>query len=174
MPLVAHVLPSNVVPLAMQWMAIGMTAAGGVGILRRRHALLDTLSWSTFCVGALGCLTMVSVAMLSPPPPPYTLSLVVSQQTTSPVQVTVCARKADGSPAATPDGDHVLGVLIDGVQVANQSTGQFPVPMARGRHALRIELLTRDHREFNPTILVDTAVTVKGDAALTTWKPCPR
>jgi hypothetical protein len=111
--------------------------------------------------------------MLAPVAPPYKLSLGVSQQTTSPVQVTVCAHKADGSAVTTPDGDHVLGVLIDGVQVANQANSDFPVAMSPGRHALRIELLTRDHREFNPAVLADTTVTVTGNGPLGTWQACP-
>ena len=90
---------------------------------------------------------MVSVAMLSPPPPAYTLSLALNADATSPVQVTACAQKSDGSTATTPDGDHVLAVLVDGVQVATETTNRFAVTVAPGSHNLRVEVLTRDHRD---------------------------
>jgi hypothetical protein len=174
MQLVAHVLPSSVVPLAIQWTAIGLTAVGGWGVLRRRQALLDSVSWSMFSVGAIGCLTMVGIAMLAPPPPAYTLSLVLGRLSTSPVQVTACASKLDGASVTTPDGDHLLGVLVDGAQVANESTNVFLVAVPSGHHTLRVELLTRDHREFSPAVIADTTVDVASNAPLAPWAACPR
>jgi hypothetical protein len=164
MALIAHLLPNTFIPDAAQWGAIGLTALGGFGILKRRSSALDLLSWATFAVGALGCLGMVGVAMLSPVSPGYTLSVTLNQQVTSPVQLTTCAYKPDGSLTATPDGDHVLAVLVDGVQVATASTNAFSVAVPLGVHHLRVELLTRDHREFNPVVAFDTAITVTNSA----------
>jgi MYXO-CTERM domain-containing protein len=171
---IAHVLSSNVIPDPAQWGAIGLTALGGLGVLRRRSKLLDAASWATFALGAVVCLGMVGVAMLSPVPPGYTLSLAVNGDVTSPVQLTACATWPDGSAATTPDGDHVLAVLVDGAQVATESASMFAVPMARGSHTLRIELLTRDHREFSPVVAVQSQVTVTGIAASTVWQGCAR
>lgn len=105
---------------------------------------------------------MVGAAMLSPVPPGYTLALALNKDATSPVPVTVCAQKPDGSAATTPDGDHVLAVMVDGVQVATRSTSAFVVTVARGTHNLRAELLTRDHREFSPALAADTVIAVTG------------
>jgi MYXO-CTERM domain-containing protein len=162
MGLIAHVLSSNVVPEGAQWGAIGLTALGAFGILRRRRKVLDRLSWTTFAAGAIACVGMVGIAMLSPVRPVYTLSLALNADATSPVQVTACAQKSDGSTATTPDGDHVLAVLVDGIQVATETTSSFAVTVAHGSHNLRVEVLTRDHREFNPVVAADAQVTVTG------------
>lgn len=172
MPLVAHVLSSSVIPDQAQWAAIGLTALGGVGVLMRRAKVLDAVGWATFSLGALACLGMVGAAMLSPVPPGYTLALALNRDATSPVPVTVCAQKPDGSAATTPDGDHVLAVMVDGVQVATRSTSAFVVTVARGTHDLRVELLTRDHREFSPALAADTVIGVTGTSPLVSWTPC--
>jgi hypothetical protein len=171
--LIAHLLPSSILPDAAQWGAIGLTAVGGLGILKRRSNVLDLVSWATFSLGALAVVVMVGVAMLAPAPPPYTLSLTVGPVVTSPVQVTACATKLDGSATTTPDKDHVLGVLIDGAQVATESTSSFAVTATPGYHSLRVELLTRDHREFNPVVAVDAGITVTGVAPATGATTCP-
>lgn len=171
--MLAHLLPNNVVPAPAEWSAIGLTLAGGIGVLRRRGVVLDLVSWSTFSLGALAVVGMVGVAMLAPPPPPYTLSLAVYSAAASPVLVTTCATKLDGSPAATPDKDHVLAVLLDGVQTATESTSRFAVHASPGPHHLRVELLTRDHREFNPAVAANAGITIVGTAPATGWKTCP-
>jgi hypothetical protein len=169
----AHVLPNNFVPISAQWGAIALAAVGGLGILRRRSAVLDTASWSAFSVGALAIVAMVGIAMFAPQPPGYSLSLAMAQQGTSPMPVTVCARYPSGSATKTPDGDHVLTVLVDGAQVGYQLISQFAVEMTPGHHRLRVELLSRDHREFNPVVAVDTQVTVTGTGPTADWMPCP-
>jgi hypothetical protein len=39
-------------------------------------------------------------------------------------------------------------------------------------HDLRVELLTRDHREFEPVVAVDTRVTVTGVGTLDGSRAC--
>jgi len=169
----AHVLPNNVVPAPVQWAAIAMIGTGGFGVLRRRRKLVDAVSWITFSIGATGCIVMVGIAMLGPPPPGYALSLAVHEPVTTPVPVSVCARKPDGSQATAPDGDRVLGVFVDGVQVLTGAANKFAVAMTPGEHALRVELLTRDHREFNPAVAATATVDVTGKAGLSGPGACP-
>lgn len=171
--LIAHLLPSNIIPNAVQWAAVGLMVAGGVGILRRRRHALDILSWTTFAVGALACLGMVGVAMLSLPQPGYTISLALAKNLTSPVPITVCAQRPGGSAATTPDSTNLLTVLIDGVQVAVESTSTFSVMAAPGPHTLRVELITRDHRELSPVVAVETPIRVTGAGPSAGLKSCP-
>lgn len=173
MTTLGHVLSSSVVPLPLQWTAIGVTTAGAIGVLRRRTAVRDLIAWTLFSIGASVCVVMVGIAMVQPPPPLYTLTLGVKHMTTSPVQVTACARKLDGSAATVLTGSNVLGVIVDGNQVASQQVTQFPIAMSPGDHTLRVELLTRDHREFAPPVFVDTSLTVTGVGTLGSWAACP-
>jgi hypothetical protein len=171
--MIAHLLPNNVIPDAAQWVAVGLMTAGGLGILRRRRHTLDVLSWTTFAVGALACFGMVGVAMFTSPQPGYRISLAVGTHVTSPVSVTVCAQRQDGLATITPDGTNVLAVLIDGVQVGVESTHTFVVTVAPGPHDLRVELVTRDHRELSPVVAADASIRVSGLAAPASWRPCP-
>jgi hypothetical protein len=171
--MIAHLLPSNVIPDPAQWFAVGLMVTGGLGVLRRRGHTLDILNWTTFAVGALACLGMVGVAMLSSPQPGYTLSLALDNHVTSPVSVTVCAQRQGGLATTTPDGTNVLAVFIDGVQVGVESTNTFLVTVVPGPHDLRVELVTRDHREFSPVVATDTPIRVRGSGAPVSWKPCP-
>lgn len=171
--MLAHVLPNNIVPAAAQWCAIAMIAAGGLGVMRRHQKLLDTASWGVFSVGAAGCLVMVGIAMVSPPAPGYRLSLALGAPATTHMQLTVCATNPDGSAAKTPDADHVLAVLVDGAQVDSGTGNRFAVQMSPGRHTLRAELLTRDHREFNPAVAADVTVTVSAGVGSAGLPDCP-
>lgn len=172
MALIAHLLPSSIIPDAAQWAAVGLVAAGGLGVLRRRRHALDILSWTTFVAGTLACLGIVGVAMLSLPQPGYTLTLALDKTVTSPVPVTVCAQRQGGSAVTTPDGTNVLTVLIDGVQVAVETTSTFSVTVAPGLHNLQVELITRDHRELSPVVAVDAPIRVTASGPSARWKPC--
>lgn len=172
MHVLAHVLSGNVIPEPAQWTAVGLIALGGLGVLRRRTRAVDAVSWATFTVGGVACLVMVGVGMLAPVPPAYSLSLAMNSTRTSPVLMTACAKQPDGTATKTPDRDHVLAVLIDGVQVATESSSTFAVTVPPGTHKLRVELLTRDHREFTPPLRVDTTISVVGEAAPSGWPVC--
>jgi hypothetical protein len=59
------------------------------------------------------------------------------------------------------------------VQVGVESTNTFLVQVAPGPHDLRVELVTRDHREFTPVVAADTPIRVSGLGAPASWRPCP-
>ena len=173
--MVAHVLPSNVVPLQLQWLAISMTVIGGFGVVRIRRRFVELSSWGLFTTGALGCVTMVGIAMLQPTQPPYSLSLALARSSGSPVYVTVCGSANDGSPATVPDGDRLLAIFVDGNQVDTGPGSRFAVTMTAGMHSVRAELITRDHREFNPLVAAEATTNVGAatDVADSTWVTCP-
>ena len=173
MPLIAHVLSSNVVPLGLQWLAIGMTFAGGFGVVRRRRVLIEAASAGVFSAGAVGCVFMVGVAMVQPPPPAFSLSLAVTSRSDSPAFVTVCGRNLDGTPATVPGADRLIAIFIDGSQVDTGSSSRFAVKLAPGTHVLRAELLTHEHREFNPVVAATASVTVTGNLGRSNWSACP-
>jgi hypothetical protein len=174
MPLLAHILPNSDVPDAAQWTAIVLAAVGGIGILRRRHRLLDGISWVAFSSGATAIVVMVTIGLFAPQAPGYALSLAVNPQGASPLPITVCAKYPSGSATTTPDRDHVLTVLVDGVQRGYQLTSQFAVSMTAGTHTVRVELLSKDHRELTPPVTGSARVNVTGVAQPGGWVSCPR
>jgi hypothetical protein len=173
MPVLAHILPTNDVPDAAQWTAIVLAAVGGIGILRRRNPLVDGLSWVGFSLGATAIVVMVTIGLFAPQAPGYALSLAVNPQGASPLPITVCAKYPGGSAATTPDRDHVLTVIIDGVQSGYEMTSQFAVSMTAGAHTVRVELLSKDHRELTPAVTGSARVNVTGVAQPGGWVPCP-
>jgi hypothetical protein len=173
MPLLAHILPNSDVPDAAQWTAIVLAAAGGIGILRRRNRILDGISWLGFSIGATAIVVMVTIGLFAPQAPGYALSVAVNPQAASPVPITVCARYPSGTGTKTPDRDHVLTVLVDGVQNGYHATNQFSVGMSTGVHTVRIELLSKDHREFVPVVGATARVDVTRAAQPGSFISCP-
>jgi hypothetical protein len=173
MPLLAHILPNNDIPDPWQWTAIVLAAVGGIGILRRRNRILDGASWVLFSAGAAAIVVMVTVGLFSPQAPGYALTVAVNPQAASPVPITVCAQYPSGTATKTPDRDHVLTVLVDGVQTSYQATNQFAVSMTTGIHTVRVELLSKDHREFIPTVGGSAQVDVTGTAQSGIGLSCP-
>ena len=173
MPLLAHILPNSDVPDAAQWTAIVLAAVGGFGILRRRQPVLDGISWLVFSVGATAIVVMVTIGLFAPQAPGYALTLAVSAQNASPVPITVCAQYPSGTATKTPDRDHVLAVLVDGIQASYEASNQFAVSMTTGMHTVRVELLSKDLREFIPVVEGSTRVNVTGTAQPGIWMSCP-
>lgn len=171
--LIAHILPNNVVPDTAQWAAISVTAVGGVGIVRRRRRALDLAAWMTFTVGTTAILVMVGIGLFAPQPPGYALSLSGQPGGASPLEITVCARYPGGSYTQPPQNGDVLTALIDGRQAGYFLTNQFAIPVAPGRHLLQVELLNRDHREFNPRVSTSAAVTVSSSGPPHAPPLCP-
>ena len=169
----AHILPNSIVPGAAQWGAIALGAVGGIGVLRRRTPRVDLLSWVGFLTGSTAIVVMVGIGFVAPQAPGYSLFLAVSSHGTSPVPVSVCAQYPAGTYAKTPDGDHVLAAVVDGAATSYQITSHFAVTMTPGTHTLKIELLSRDHREFTPVVATTAHITVTGAAAPTDWVSCP-
>ena len=172
--MVAHILPNNIVPEPAQLLAIGLAAAGSVGVLRRRGALLDRVSWTLFGMGTAAIVILVGIAMIAPQPPGYSLSLALSPRSSSPVLVSVCARYPSGAAARTPENGDVLTYMVDGKQVGYSSISEFMVKMTPGLHTLRAELLAGNHREFNPRVAAQTKVTVTSEGVTASNPvPCP-
>lgn len=173
MPLFAHILPNSDVSDAAQWTAIVLAAVGGIGILRRRQRLVDAISWVTFSFGATAIVVMVTIGLFAPQAPGYALTLAVNPQGASPLPITVCAKYPSGTPTKTPDRDHLLTVLVDGVQNGYEMTSQFTVTMTTGMHTVRVELVSKDHRQFSPVVAGSARVDVTGTAQPSGWVPCP-
>jgi hypothetical protein len=52
-------------------------------------------------------------------------------------------------------------------------TSQFAVSMTAGTHTVRVELLSKDHREFTPAVAGSARVDVTGVAQPGGWVSCP-
>lgn len=170
----AHILPNNIVPDAVQWACIGLLALGSVGIARRRGAMLDRASWSAFALGASAVVVLVGIALFAPQPPGYSLSLLTTDASAgSPLAVTVCARYPSGVYVRTPSDGDVLTVLVDGRQLGYHLSSEFEVAVPQGHHRMRVELLTSAHREFNPPVAAEAEVTVSSTDTPGTWPACP-
>jgi hypothetical protein len=84
----------------------------------------------------------------------------------------ICGRFSDGSAAEVPGGDRVVYVALDGKQVMLARGASMVVSATSGKHVLRLEILTNDHRAFTPPLLVDVPIIVAGVAPPTLQTSC--
>ncbi|MFN2581968.1 MAG: hypothetical protein ABR498_04410 [Candidatus Dormibacteria bacterium] len=172
--MLAHILPSSIVPEAAQWVVIALAAVGAVGFLRRRGRLYNCVAWSMFGVGTAGIVVMVGIGLFSPQPPGYALSFASAPSGASPLQLTVCARYPNGAPARTPQNGDVLAATVDANPVGYYVSNNIVVPVPAGHHTLRVELLTSEHRQFNPPVAVQATVsTATSGARVAAAFACP-
>jgi hypothetical protein len=117
-------------------------------------------------VSALGVLATAAWLAVALQPsgttrPDYRLRLAAPNpgaESTSPVEVHVCALAADGSAAPLPRPGRLLAVLLDDTPVATYGSAVFAERMPPGVHRLRVELVTARHRAFKPPLAVTVAV----------------
>jgi hypothetical protein len=166
----AHILGGG--PLWPQWVAGGVGLVGLVGAFEARSQALRRIS---AVLAVAGLLTMVGACAAlpsSPSAPNVSLRIVqpaANSVVRTPVLVTVCA---DGS--SVPGAGRLLTVLVDGRQVIEVDADSAAVPLSIGQHTLRVELVTRDHREFAPPVLTDEVVDVVGAGTLASPVGCSR
>jgi hypothetical protein len=175
-PPVGHVLPSASPLGIVQWFAAGLVVFGGLLLLLLRTSWLRWLGWTALAVGIAGSVA-VEAGAVAPSPPAQSLSLaqpVGGAPVTSPLLVTVCGRLASGSRAHLPAAGDVLSVFLDGRQVLTTSGASGAVIASIGVHTVRAEILTSDHREFQPPLLTERQVVVSGTGPLPAAAACPR
>jgi hypothetical protein len=171
----AHIVQGAPLPTAVGWVSAFLIAAGGLGIFRGRGTRIEIAGWVVLGVAFCGAGSVIAVTALLPTTAPITLRLATpaSGTVSSPVDVVVCGRTlAGGSPAAAPDGNNVLAVLIDGRETAIEATGSFAVLAPAGTHRLRVELLTADHHVFSPEVVADATIDVTGTRPLQATTGC--
>jgi hypothetical protein len=135
--------------------------------------------WVLLTAGGLGVGGTVAVLALNPTVPAspgYSISLAVptAQPLTSPVLVTVCGRRPDGSHVGVPDPGSLVTVFVDGRQVLESQRSPVGVAAGVGAHELRVEVLTSGHREFRPPLDARLRVLVAGPGPLPPAAGCPR
>jgi hypothetical protein len=171
----AHVLQNANVPVAVLWSLAGLMVLGLLIGLLHAQRWVRRGGWTVCLVAAAVYEVVTLVYPPAPQAPAYAIRLaqpVSGAPVGTPVAVEVCARASMGTPTKVPDGDHVLAVIVDGVEIAVMHVASFSLPMQVGRHHLRVELLTNDHRAFRPEVKADTDISVSGPAPLPTPAPC--
>src|SRR2546421_8162997 len=144
-----HVVAPGSGPGLIAWLpgavaVVGIIVLGFVPRLRR-------LGTGVAAAGFAGLVALNVVASSAPSPPGYAISLVAPRdgaRVTSPMLVVACGRNPDGSSATVPGPDRVLSFFVDERQTFESRTATVALQMSPGRHRLRVEVLTSDHREF--------------------------
>ncbi|HEY6379206.1 MAG TPA: hypothetical protein VI316_08500 [Candidatus Dormibacteraeota bacterium] len=172
----AHVVSSGTGPGLVAWVPAGVVFIGAavVGFAPRGYR---RLGGGLAGMGVAG-LVVVNVLAASPPASPgYAIRVLTpapDASVTSPVLLTVCATTPNGAPVDVPGPGRVLSVFIDGRQTLESTTSSHGVFVNRGPHAVRVEVLTSDHREFSPVIDTTVHVVVTGGGPLPAAIACPR
>ncbi|MDQ2961429.1 MAG: hypothetical protein M3R48_10340 [Candidatus Dormibacteraeota bacterium] len=167
--MIAHVIGGG--PVWVVWITAALLFGGGVAAM----AVPRERRWPYLAMAAVGLVGTVAAYALFPAAPqaPVGLSLTIASPVDgatvgNPVVVRACA-----AGFAVPGTGRLLSISIDGRQVGETRTDVAAVTVAEGRHTLRVELLTLDHREFAPTLLTDETLTVSGVTAPAVPPRCP-
>ncbi len=163
----AHIVGGG--PVWPLWITGTLLFGGAVGTL----ASATTARRVCFAITGVGLVATVAVYVLLPSAPSAPPGLAVridspsaSAAVTSPVLVTVCGT------SAIPGPGRLLSVSIDGRQVAEVNANSAAVTVAAGTHALRVELVTADHRAYAPPVLTEETITVSGIGPLADPRVC--
>lgn len=175
--MLSHILPpAGGSAAALQWAALAMVAACGCLAIRGRRGLLQNLG----CAGVCAAGAVIVGLELAPGPPPrpaYLLSLVeppAGAALTSNVRVAACGRLPQGGAAEVPGPGLVLSASIDGREAGMTSGPALVIRAPTGAHTLHVEVLTGDHRQFQPPLATEQRLLVAGAAAARPNRPCPR
>jgi hypothetical protein len=170
----AHVVAPSTVAGWVPWLAAALMYASALALAvarRGRRALLTAGG-----LGVAGTVAALALTPTVPAAPGYALRLAVAgdRPLTSPVLVTVCGRRPDGSAVAVPDPQTLLAVFLDGRQVLETRRSPVAVEAGAGAHRLRVEVLTAGHVEFRPPLDSTLRIGVDGAGPLPSAAPCPR
>ena len=158
---IAHVVGGG--PAWPLWITASLMFGGGLAAAAGRARSRRT-ALAAAAVGLVG--TVVYLLLPSAPTAPAGIALRISSPpegatVTSPVLVEACS-----AAATLPGTGRLLSISVDGRQVAEVSSSPFVLNVGTGRHTLRAELVTADHREYAPPLLADVAITVSGAGTL--------
>lgn len=165
--MIAHVLTGSPIPLAVQWVVAVALFAGGLGALALRRRRWRVAAAALCVCGLGGIVTSWVVAAIQPGAPPYTLRIAApasDSRLASPVTLTVCGVRPDGSTLPATDAAHYLVVFVDGHEVPTVDAWRFSEELSSGRHTIKVELVTPAHHAFNPPATATTTVTVRAAA----------
>jgi hypothetical protein len=168
-PVIAHILAPGNVPGVVPWITAIALYGGLLGIVmswrsHRRRAIFAALAVAGLVSTAVVYITQPSL----PPQPGYGITLdgLDGRTTSSPVAVRVCAT------APVPGPGRLLLVRVDGAQAAETRDSTVVLLMSTGRHRIDAELITADHRAFQPPVAATAMVVVSGSGPLTAAPPC--
>ena len=168
-----------------------LTAGGGLGLLGWAPAAIGVAAIAVVAFGprrfqrpavVVSVVSMSSLLILAavspgaPLPPGYAITVLepgAGGAVTTPFSVVVCGRSSAGSSAAVPGGDRVLSISLDGREVLSTGSGHALVTATPGRHRLRVEVLTKDHVEYQPPLAQELDVEVGGPAPIAAPRSCP-
>ena len=173
--MIAHVLTGSPVPLAAQWVAAALLFGGGLAAVAARRRAWRIVATAVAVCGLGGTLTAWVAAAVQPGASPYSLRIatpVSGIPVLSPVALTVCGVRPDGSTLPATDAAHYLVVFVDGRERPTVDAWQFAEPMATGTHAIKVELVTPAHHAFSPPATATTTISVVSDAAAATPANC--
>lgn len=167
-----HVVAPSALPGWAPWVAAALMYASALALVvaqRGRRALLTAGG-----LGVAGTVAAFALTPTVPAAPAYALRIAVpaARLLSSPVLVTVCGRRSDGSAVTVPDPQTLLTVFLDGRQVLETRRSPVAVVAGAGRHELRVEVLTAGHLEFRPPLDARMQVEVGGVGPLPTAAPC--
>jgi hypothetical protein len=170
-----HIVTTGGLPGLVGWLVAAVLAgSAAVAVLGRSPRLRIAGLVAAIAAGSTTVALWI-LTPLAPSPPGYALrfgSPVASAAVSSPVDVEVCGRMADGTSAAVPGPGRLVSMSVDGRQVAERAGGTLILEITPGSHRIRAEVLTADHRQFSPPLAIETSVVVVGLGVLTTPPPC--
>lgn len=164
--MIAHVLTGSPVPLAAQWVAAALLFGGGLAAVALRSRAWRVVATTLAVCGLGGTLTAWVAAAIQPGAPPYSLRIaspVNRARVVSPLTITVCGVRTDGSTLPATDAAHYLVVFVDGHEVPTVDAWQFDERLTPGTHVIRVELVSPAHHAFNPPTTATTTITVVHD-----------
>ncbi|HEX3605341.1 MAG TPA: hypothetical protein VH134_05430 [Candidatus Dormibacteraeota bacterium] len=172
-PSLAHIAPPSSVPGWAPWLAALVMYGSAIALLLARRGRRFLLAAGVFGLG--GTAAVLALSPTVPAAPGYAISLALpgGGERTSPLLVSVCGRRPDGSGAAVPGAGNLLTVFLDGRQVLETRRTPVAVEAPAGAHLLRVEVLTDDHREFRPPLDSRLALRVAGAGPLPSAAACP-
>ncbi|HYL72414.1 MAG TPA: hypothetical protein VEY89_14025 [Candidatus Dormibacteraeota bacterium] len=151
--MIAHILTGSPVPLGLQWLAAVLLFGGLLAAFALRGRAWRVLAAALAVLGFGGTAASWALAAVQPGAPPYGMRIIAPRdgaQVASPVTLTVCGVRGDGSTLPATDAAHYLVVTVDGHEVPTVDQWQFAEPLALGMHSITVELVTPAHHVFSP------------------------
>jgi len=163
-PPLAHVVTGAADPAWLSWItaiAMGVGVLGAVAVRRRavRPAFVGLAA-----LGLAGRIGLGSV-LTAAPVAPYALTIVVAGDgggVTSPMAVRLCGRTTGGGTAQVPGPGRLIDIAVDGSSRRTLSADHVALLLPDGGHRVKAELVTADHRAFQPRVVAQLSVDVQG------------
>ncbi|MBV9100520.1 MAG: hypothetical protein JOZ46_04265 [Candidatus Dormibacteraeota bacterium] len=163
----AHVLVGSPVPQALQWLAAVLLFGGALAAVALRSRTRRAAACVVAALGAAGTAAAWTLAAVQPGPAPYALRITApadGARASSPLTLTVCGVRGDGTTVPATDPTHYLVVFVDGHEVATVDQWQFAEVLSPGAHTLAVQLVTPVHHAFNPPATTAIRVDIVSEA----------